>query len=208
MTEDNMRVLRDDLAFMRDLAHDGSNTPLLFGGVMVAAGLIFGLASVGHWLIASGVLRVPPWWLMANWLTAAGVFGVACTRLVRRAGTRPGSNSGANRATGAAWSGVGFAIFASWAGLAAMAVVTGDWRVMNAFPVLILALYGAAWFVAGEMSRQGWLKLVALAAFIGAVVVGALASSHHLMLAYAACLVLVAVVPGVVLMRREPAGVA
>ena len=57
MTEDNMQVLRDDLAFMRDLAHDGSNTPLLFGGVMVAAGLIFGVASVGHWLIASGVLR-------------------------------------------------------------------------------------------------------------------------------------------------------
>jgi len=28
------------------------------------------------------------------------------------------------------------------------------------------------------------------------------------MLAYAACLVLVAVVPGIVLMRREPAGIA
>jgi len=111
MTEDNMQVLRDDLAFMRDLADDGSNAPLLFGGVMVAAGLI-------------------------------------------------------------------------------------------------LALYGAAWFVAGEMSRQGWLKLVALAAFIGAVVLGALASGPHLMLAYAACLVLVAVVPGIVLMRPEPAGIA
>jgi hypothetical protein len=208
MTEDNMQVLRDDIAFMRGLADEGSNAPLLFGGVMVAAGLIFGTASVGHWLIATGTLRLPPWWLMANWLTAAGVFGVVCTRLVRRAGTRPGSSSGTHRATGAAWSGVGFAIFASWAGLAAMAVVTGDWQIMNAFPVLILALYGAAWFVAGEMTRQGWIKLVALAAFVGAVVVGALASGPHLMLAYAACLVLVAVVPGIVLMRRETAGIA
>jgi hypothetical protein len=203
-----MQVLRDDIAFMRDLAREGGNTPLLFGGVMVAAGLIFGIASVGHWLIASGVLRVSPWWFMVNWLTAAGVFGVVATRLVRRAGTRQGSNSSANRATGAAWSGVGFAIFASWVGLSAMALTTGDWRVMNAFPVLILALYGAAWFVAGEMSRQGWLKLVALAAFAGAVALGALAASPNLMLAYAACLLLVAVVPGVVLMRREPAGIA
>jgi hypothetical protein len=208
MTEDNMQVLRDDIAFMRDLAYDGSSAPLLFGGVMVAAGLIFGIASIGHWLIASGVLQLPPWWLLANWLTAAGVFGVACAWLVRRAGARPGSRSGANRATGAAWSGVGFAIFASWTGLAAMGVVTRDWRMMNAFPVLILALYGAAWFVAGEMSRQGWIKLVALAAFVGAVVVGALATSPHLMLAYAAWLVLVAVVPGIVLMRREPAATA
>jgi hypothetical protein len=208
MTQDNLQVLRDDITFMRDLANEGSNAPLLFGGVMVAAGLIFGLASVGHWLVATGALRLPPWWLMANWLTAAGVFGVVCTRLVRRAGARPGSNSGANRATGAAWSGVGFAIFASWAGLAAMAVATGDWRIMNAFPVLILALYGAAWFIAGELSRQGWIKLVALAAFVAAVVMGALANTAHLMLAYAVCLVLVAVVPGIVLMRREPAVIA
>jgi hypothetical protein len=208
MTEDNMQVLRDDIAFMRDLAREGGNTPLLFGGVMVAAGLIFGLASVGHWMIATGVLRLPPWWFMVNWLTAAGVFGIVCTRLVRRAGTRHGSSSSANRATSAAWSGVGLAIFASWAGLTAMAAMTGDWRVMNAFPVLILALYGAAWFVAGDMSRQGWLKLVALAAFAAAVALGALAASPHLMLAYAACLLLVAVVPGIVLMRQEPAGIA
>jgi len=207
MTEDNMQVLRDDIAFMRDLAHEGGNTPLLFGGVMVAAGAIFGIASVGHWLIATGVLRLAPWWFMVNWLVAAGVFGLVCTRVVRRAGTRHGSNSSANRATGAAWSGVGFAIFASWVGLVAMAVTTGDWRVMNAFPVLILALYGAAWFVAGEMSRQGWLKLVALASFVAAVALGALAASPHLMLAYAACLLLLAVGPGMALIRREPAGI-
>lgn len=207
MTEDNMQGLRDDIAFMRDLAHEGGNTPLLFGGVMVAAGAIFGIASVGHWLIATGVLRLAPWWFMVNWLVAAGVFGLVCTRVVRRAGTRHGSNSSANRATGAAWSGVGFAIFASWVGLVAMAVTTGDWRVMNAFPVLILALYGAAWFVAGEMSRQGWLKLVALASFVAAVALGALAASPHLMLAYAACLLLLAVGPGMALIRREPAGI-
>lgn len=208
MSDDNMQVLRDDIAFMRDLAHEGGNTPLLFGGVLVAAGLVFGLASVGHWLIASGVLRLAPWWFMVNWLAAAGVFGVVCTRLVRRAGARHGSSSTANRATGAAWSGIGFAIFASWLGLVAMAVTTGDWRVMNAFPVLILALYGAAWFVAGEMSRQRWLRLVALASFGAAVALGVLAASPHLMLAYAACLMLVAVVPGIVLMREESAKIA
>lgn len=155
MTEEKMQTLKDDIAFMRALAQEGSAVPLLFGGTMVAAGLIFGLASVGHWLMVSGTLKVPsPWYLMGNWVAAGAVFGVICTLLLRRAKSRPGYTASVNKATGAAWSGVGFAIFACWAGMTAIGLTTGDWQVMNMFPVLILALYGAAWFVAAAMSGE------------------------------------------------------
>lgn len=208
MTEEKMQNLKDDIAFMRALAQEGSTTPLLFGGTMVAAGLIFGAASVGHWLMVSGTLRVPSeWFLLANWVLSGVLFGIVANLLLRRAKSQPGYSAGVNKATGAAWSGVGFAIFASWAGMTAMGLTTGNWAVMNMFPVLILALYGAAWFVAAVMSNLGWLKLVAIGSFVGAAAMGALAASPYLMLGYAGCLILLAVVPGLVLMRQEPSDI-
>jgi hypothetical protein len=204
MTDDKIQTLKDDIAFMRALAQEGSSVPMLFGGNLVAAGVIFGAGAVGHWLILSGVLRVSPWFYMVNWLGAGAVFAVVCALMIQRAKRQPGYNAGVNRATGAAWSGVGFAVFASWVGMTAIGLTTGDWAVMDAFPVLILALYGAAWFVAGVLSGKGWIRLVALGSFVGAALMGVLSGTPYLMLGYAVCLILLAVVPGLVLMRQEP----
>jgi hypothetical protein len=208
MTDEKIQTLKDDIAFMKALAQEGSVAPLLFGGVMVAAGLIFGVASVLQWAITSGVLVVPsPWFLLANWVVAGGVFAVAMNLLLKRAKTRPGYNGSVNKATGAAWSGVGFAIFSCWAGMTAIGLTTGDWKVMNMFPVLILALYGAAWFVAAVMSGKGWIHLIAIGSFVGAVAMGMLSASPYLMLGYAGCLLLLAVLPGLILIRQEPSDI-
>ena len=204
MTDEKMQTLKDDMAFMKALAQEGSATPLLFGGNMVAAGLIFGLASVGHWMIATGLLAVSEWGFLFNWLGAAAVFGVVSTLLVRRASKRPGFSAGVNRATGSAWSGVGFAILAMWMGMMAYSYRTGHWEVMNIFPTVIFALYGAAWMVAGDMSGKLWIKLTALGSFAAAVGMGFLSGINEQMLGYAACLFLLAVVPGLILMRQEP----
>jgi energy-converting hydrogenase Eha subunit A len=204
MTEEKIQTLKDDIAFMKALAQEGSSVPLLFGGNMVAAGLIFGAGSVGHWLIATGILQVSDWAYLINWLGAGALFGVVCTLLIRRASRRPGYSAGVNKATGSAWSGVGFAIFAMWLGMTAYGYRTGQWEVMNIFPTVIFALYGAAWMVAGDMTGKAWIKLVALGSFAGAVLMGFMSGTTQQMLGYAGCLFLLAVVPGLVLMRQEP----
>jgi len=204
MTEEKIQNLKDDIAFMKALAQEGSTVPLLFGGNMVAAGLIFGAASVGHWLIEYGTLAVAGWAYLVNWLGAAALFAVVCNVMIRRARSRPGFSAGVNKATGSAWSGVGFAIFAMWLGIMAYSYRTHDWEVMNIFPVVIFGRYGAAWLVAGDMTGKGWIKLVALGSFAGAVLMGFMSGTEFQMLGYAACLLLLAVVPGLVLMRQEP----
>lgn len=204
MTDDKMQTLKDDIAFMKALAREGGSTPLLFGGIMVSAGVIFGAGAVGHWAIASGLLDLPPVYIMANWIVAGVVFGLALAVFLSRARGRPGVSAGVNKATGAAWSAVGFAIFTCWLGMTAIGMVTGDWAVMNVFPVLILALYGAAWFIAGALTGKGWIKLVALASFAAAVGLGGLAGHPAQMLGYAAALALVTIPPGLILMRQEP----
>ncbi len=207
MTDDKMQNLKDDIAFMKALAREGSSTPLLFGGVMVSAGVIFGAGAVGHWAIVSGLLDLSPGYIMANWVGAAVVFGLALAVLLGRARGQPGASAGVNKATGAAWSAVGFAIFACWLGMTVIGLSTGDWAVMNVFPVLILALYGAAWFIAGALTGKGWIKLTALASFAAAVGMGALAGHPMQMLGYAACLAAVTIPPGLILMRQEPASI-
>lgn len=207
MTDDRMQNLKDDIAFMTALAREGSSAPLLFGGIMVSAGVIFGAGAVGHWAIVSGLVDVPPVYIMGNWVAAGLVFALTLAVLLGRARGRPGASAGVNKATGAAWSGVGFAIFTCWLGMTVIGMVTGDWAVMNVFPVLILALYGAAWFIAGALTGKGWIKLTALVSFAAAVGMGALTGHPMQLLGYAACLALVTIAPGLVLMRQEPASI-
>ncbi|MBX3479804.1 MAG: hypothetical protein KF842_05350 [Caulobacter sp.] len=204
MTKDQLQSVRDDIAFMRALAEEGSQVPLLGGGVTAAAGLIFGLASVMHWLIQTGVVQVSSWALLINWVVSGCIFGVVCAVIVRRSSRLPGASSTVNRAVNSAWSAVGFSIFVIFLGLFAVAWATKAYQVFATFPVVILALYGAAWSVAADLTQKGWIRVVALASFAGAVLMGVMATSPHQMLAYAAALLLLAFVPGVILLRQEP----
>ncbi len=204
MTKDQIQSVRDDIAFMRALAEEGTQVPLLGGGMSLAAGLIFAAASVAHWAIVQDVLQVPEWTLMIVWIGAGAIFGVVCNRLAKRSNAQPGASASVNRATGSAWSAVGFAIFTMFLALFAMAWVTRNAAIFNVFPVLILALYGAAWTVAADLSGKVWIRIVALGSFAAAVAMGLLATSSYLMLAYAAALLLLAAVPGFILLRQEP----
>ncbi|MDB5471363.1 MAG: hypothetical protein JWR84_2923 [Caulobacter sp.] len=204
MTKDQIQSVRDDIAFMRALAEEGTQVPLLGGGITLAAGLIFGAASVGHWLITEGILKVSEWALMADWVGSGIIFGVICHLLIKRSTSQPGASSSVNKATGSAWSAVGFTIFTMFLALMAMAFVTKNGAIFNVFPVLILALYGAAWTVAADLSGKVWIRIVALGSFAAAVAMGLLAATSYLMLAYAAALLLLAALPGFILLRQEP----
>lgn len=204
MTKDQIQSVRDDIAFMRALAEEGTQVPLLGGGISLAAGLVFAAASVIHWAITEKVLQVSEWALMANWVGAGVIFGVVCKLLIKRSNAQPGASSSVNKATGSAWSAVGFSIFTMFVALMAMAYATKNGAIFNVFPVLILALYGAAWSVAADLTGRLWIRFVALGSFAAAVIMGLLGASSYLMLAYAAALLLLAALPGFILLRQEP----
>jgi hypothetical protein len=54
------------------------------------------------------------------------------------------------------------------------------------------------------MSQKPWIRGVALASFAAAVGMGLLAGHPHQMLAYAGSLILLAFLPGLILLRQEP----
>lgn len=194
-----------DIAYIRALAEEGRTAPPLNGPIMIAAGLIFGAAAVAQWAIQSGVLAVSPWAQLWVWVGAGAVFAVALTVLINRMKSRPGYTHVRNEAIGTAWSGVGFLIFTVWLGLMAMGFATGDWSAMRVMPSLVFAAYGSAWMIAGTMGRSGWMKGVALLSYAGAVLLGAVSHLTVGYLVFAVLLMAVALIPGVILTRQEPA---
>ena len=70
MTDDQTQSLHDDIAYMRAMAQEGRNAPLLSGPIMVAAGIIFGTASLVQWAIQTGMVDVSPWAQLWVWLAA------------------------------------------------------------------------------------------------------------------------------------------
>lgn len=193
-----------DIAYIRALAQEGRTAPPLNGPVLIAAAVIFGAASVAQWAIQTGVLAVSPWAQLWVWIAAGVIFSGALVVLLGRMKSKPGYNNVRNEAVGVAWSGVGFVIFSVWLGLMAMGFTTGDWGAMRIMPSLVFAAYGAAWLVAAAMSGRKWMNGVALASYAGAALLGGVSHLSIGYLVFAALLMGVALIPGIILTRQEP----
>lgn len=205
MTDNQIQDLRADIAFMKALAQEGQQTPLLGGAILVAAGLIFSVASLLAWGLATERLNLgTPWAPLIVWGGAMVLFFVALALVRRRIGGKPGAGSPGNRASGMAWTAVGWTIFSLAAAMAVIGYRTHSAIVTAMFPSIILALYGAGWSVAAAMARKSWLWLTAVGSYVAAVVVAWFCTSATIFLVYAAFLLLLAVLPGFMLMRQEP----
>lgn len=207
MTHDHSPTVQDDIAYVKALAQEGRHAPPLFGPILIAASVIFGGASVIQWAIQSGVLEISPWFMLWTWIGAGVVFAVSLTVLIGRIKRKPGYNSVRTQAVGVAWSGVGYVIFSVWLGMVAMGITSGNWQAMAIMPSLVFAAYGAAWLVAAAMSGRKWMNAVAVLSYAGAAVLGAVSDRPVGYLVFAVLLCAVALVPGVILTREEPAEV-
>lgn len=201
---DDVKAIRDDLAFLRALAEDGRRTPLLGGSLLAAAGGCYGLASFVQWLILARVVAIPPVAVFAVWAVAMVVHLSAQTVLIRRLAAKPGIGSTANRASRDVWTAVGVGCFVLFAALAVASWKARTGVLIGFAPSIVLVLYGAAWWVAASASGRVWIRAVAVASFATAIALGLLIGSTWVWLAYAAALILLALVPGLALMRQEP----
>lgn len=204
MTDQN-QSLREDIAFLRGLAEAGQARPMAGASILVAAGVIFGVASLIVWVL-NAVRGVT-----ANWLYSA-VWGAAFVGymafLFLRIRAMPRERSTLQAATGVAWSGLGWAIFFVGASLGVM-----SWRLqvpnlLFAFPSIIIALYGAGWFIAAALLRKRWLHAVSAGSFAASVVNAWYAGDAAIWLVYSASLFVLMAAPGLVLMREAPARAA
>ena len=193
-----------DIAWMRRLAEEGSQTPMQGASIGFAAGLLYGAASVGHWAIVSRLLPLDYSVISYVWLGVTALFFVILILTLRRLKRTEGVITSANRASGTAWASVGWGIFALGLSMMVLGWRLGDEAVEVGFaliPSMIMVFYGSGWAVSAAMQRSKPLWVLAIASFAAAPLLALLVGTAEQYLAYAAALFLLMALPGFLLMR-------
>lgn len=198
-----------DIAWMRNLAQEGASAPLRGGDILLAAGLLFGLASVVNWLVISGLTPFAPGQVLnILWPAVTVVFVVLAVVLGQRRAKDGGVRTAANRASATVWSSVGIGIFTLFVSVALIGVrLGGDVQpfVFSLIPSVIMVFYGMGWAVSATMTRSAFLWRLSIASFVAAPLLAAFTGSTLQYLAYAACLLGLMALPGWLLMRKARA---
>ncbi len=189
---DDIQSLRDDIAYLKALASEGQNSGALGGWIMIAAGLSFGVASLVQWAGLTHSFGVTPLISNAAWLVSLLVF-FAVLFTVKRAQACEGG-----RSTSLAWQGIGWGLFVLFLAIAIATWKTQSPTIMLFAPSIVLGLYGAAWSTAAAISKKAWLWATAAGSFAASLISAWLIGDASEYLFYAAALVLLAAVPGMV----------
>ncbi|HEY3814648.1 MAG TPA: hypothetical protein VGL66_15615 [Caulobacteraceae bacterium] len=203
MTDDQIQSMRSDIAYLKELAVDGQRSTSKVGGaILAAAGVCYTAASLIQWAMSTGRLTLDQNAPAYIWLGATVVFFVLAAAAKARWGAR-GNRGPVNRANRTVWIGTGFGIGAVFIAYFTASYTTGNWIFMNLMASTVLAFYGAAWLVNAAMNQARTPGVLAAGCFVAAALMGLLVNSPNLLLAYAGALVLFALIPGLVYMRKD-----
>lgn len=197
-----------DIAWMRKLAEENAEQPMRGGAILMAAGLIYGAGSILHWASLTGLVPIEDAGLGVIWLAATALFFVVLVLTIMRQKSQGGVRTAANRASGAAWSSVGWGIFATFTSVAVVGMRMGQdsLLLLSLTPSIIMVFYGMGWAVSAAMTRSSQLWWLAIGSFLAAPLLAAFSGQDVQYLAYAACLFVLMAVPGFLLMRAAKQG--
>lgn len=199
-----MSNLQSDIDYMKSLAEAGGRGPVKNGATLFWAGLLYGAASLGQYALIMGWLPRNQAVAMFLWFGASIAFGIIAFIFGRGRNRIKGPAS--DRAVNSVWSAVGIGIIMFIICTAIVANLTHTFEPISYLMApAVLLMYGMGWWVSGQMSDTGWVKLVSVGCFLGAPALALLGNRPEQMLTYAVCLFLFAMVPGLVLMRAEKA---
>lgn len=198
-----------DVAYARALAEEGRHAPLLGGAYLLFWGLLNAAAFVAHWAILMGAapdIGAPPFAVL--WMSYGAVATVGMFLLRSRTRTKPGLGSVGARAEQSIWNGSGIVLVAIVIGSIARMALDQDATAPNAIFGAAFAIYGAALFGVAKLSGHAWLSSFAFVSAATAGLLCAFANEPWAYLLAATGAFAVLALPGLILLRREPAALA
>jgi hypothetical protein len=201
-----------DLAYLKRLVVAGRGEPAPFLMLMAVFGGVYGLYAlvIGALVLFEEARGQTPWPDGASHLLAPWAFLFANTGFLAAAAWTMWQTFGPRRiAISRAASGIWSAAFmAAIALVAAVTTSAGNLHPMvlpEALPSALLVLWGSAWWATAIVSDRRWLLAVAVGSFAGAVALPAMVPGNWGLPILAACLLGLAFLPAVLLMRGRPA---
>ena len=193
-----------DIAWMRQLAEEGGRAPMKGAAILMAAGVIYGTASLLHFCVASGLVALAPTVFSVLWLGATVLFLLVVTVVSLRLRQSDGIRTTASRGAGAAWTAVGWGIFALFTSLGVIGSrmgADGLGMLLSIIPSAIMVFYGLGWAVTATLQKSRALGGLAVASFVAAPVMALMAGMPVQYLAYGIALFGLMALPGFLLMR-------
>ena len=199
------RDLAEDLAYVRTIAEEGRHAPLLGGSFLVFWGVLNAAAWAVQWgLVTERLMANPTWHFAALWAAYGVIAGVGMSLLFARERDLPGRSSIPNKVGGTVWTAVGLAITAISVGAIGRMILTGDTQSVDVIVPAAFALYGAALLTTAMVSQLVWLRVYAVMALVTAIILGLYLGKDWFYLAASGASLGVLLLPGLVLLRKEP----
>lgn len=191
------RSLTEDIAFIRSMVEEGRQSSYK-GGIGLAAGLIWGTASLYTWAVWVKILDTPGGMAGVNWIWIAALILFALVGIPLGMYRRRG-----NRAVGAAWGAVGIGCFTISAVIALAGWRMHVWITVFLLPPMIMALYGGAWLVCSAALRSWWMTWTAAACLLASLLLAYTAGQPLEYLVFALSLYAFAGLPGLTSVLRK-----
>ncbi|MEX0643812.1 MAG: hypothetical protein WD076_00760 [Parvularculaceae bacterium] len=209
---EQQKDMADELAYVRSLAEEGRNAPLVGGVIYVIWGGLIGSAALVQYAEMAGLfsLKGPLGW--APWFGAFFLGWVLSFLAGRRTSAKPGARTIGNRTAAAAWFAVGLFISGFWITLFLVhdrysAIGVPEYFLYGLMFPIAFGLYGVAFFASATAARLDWLRWFALAAWAFSFTTLFLLDNSLQMLVGGIGTFLCALLPGFILMRREPSDI-
>ncbi len=164
-----------DLAFLRSIVQGGNSgrATLTLGVAYLAGGLLYGLQCLFHIGQVWGLIRWPDLANLAFVIAVSVAFFIVLMWAVRE-DRKSGAGPIVTRTLNAAFSGAGMANLAIVIVFGFGARRDEDFAIWLYYPSMIFALQSAAWFVAWNLKRKGWMLAASLGGWLTAVALGLL----------------------------------
>lgn len=200
---------QSDLEYLRDVAASGQYAPSLSGRFFIWWGGLAAPALLAHWSIITGTIAIPTQYVGLVWL-AYGIIGLIGSSLLGRTlRNKPGTGAVNNRGEAAAWRGVTWMVAAYAIGAVVAAFLgRGHAILFDTIPLVAFAGYGMSFNVSAQLGGARWMQGMAILAWLFSGAGLLLVGTHGLYLFAATAVGILAIVPGLVLLRGEPAAEA
>lgn len=200
----------DDLAYVRSLAEEGAHAPLVGGIYYVIWGglLAFGLFVI--WLDAVvDTIRLGQSQLYLWVAIFAAGWGLSFTVGKYWSKNKPGAHTMGNQTANAVWMAGGVLMSTLWFSLLVIHdnfthIGVPPYFLFNLMFPISFGVFGVAFFATAVASRVNWLKPFALLSLIFCVTTLMIMGTMTQLLMSGAGVVLCCLLPGILLMRKEP----
>lgn len=209
MAQSPISDLAGEIAYVKSLAQEGRNAPLIGGILYVIWGTVIAVAALSTYFVEIGVLNAPfvggAWF----WFLAFVVGWASSFILAPKAGFKPGAATIGNRTAGAAWLAVGVFMSIFWT---ASSLFNARFRSIGVDPHLVFGLmfpiafgvYGIAFYATAVAARLNWMRGFAVSSWIFSIASLYFVGDARQLIIGVAGSALCAILPGVLLMRKEP----